>query len=492
MSLRRGPFGVKRWASSFNTIYTASAAYSDVAAAVAAASPGDTVSVPAGSATWESVLHPSVPITILGAGSGQTIITCGSQGGWPDALGIIKWSLQDTGLSRISGFRFNAGTQAADGNNAGMIQIEGSSSQFRFDHNLVDQAIVSGSVTNFALRTAGYVRGVIDNNTFLIPTGGICLQIRHDSWGGIGSYGDNSWATAAPLGTADALFIEHNTASITDGTGLTAFLDGDTGERRVVRYNTLTDVALFAHGTATTGRPRGGRSFEIYENDLTYTQHQPSVISMGSGAGVIYNNRLVTSGGGIIDYGIDLDYWRPGRTRTYWIWGWSGETAIDSITRSGSTATVTVNAGHGIYDSAYGNPQVRISGASQAEYNGTFTATRVSAYIFTITVSGTPATPATGTLILTCPWDGNTDQYGYPCIDQPGRGTGDLITGDYPINGAWPNQALDPVYVWGNTKNGSALSPRAVASNVIVLNRDYYESEKSGYAAYAYPHPLTL
>jgi len=56
-------------------------------------------------------------------------------------------------------------------------------------------------------------------------------------------------------------------------------------------------------------------------------------------------------------------------------------------------------------------------------------------------------------------WDQNTASNGYPCLDQPGRGKGDLLTGtSFPsiVNSAlggqqWPRQALDPIYVWDNT-----------------------------------------
>lgn len=68
--------------------------------------------------------------------------------------------------------------------------------------------------------------------------------------------------------------------------------------------------------------------------------------------------------------------------------------SIASITRVSSTATATSSAPHGL---TTGNV-VFVSGAAQAEYNGTFTVTVTSATTFTYTVSGTPATPATGTI----------------------------------------------------------------------------------------------
>src|SRR5205807_1450834 len=67
-----------------------------------------------------------------------------------------------------------------------------------------------------------------------------------------------------------------------------------------------------------------------------------------------------------------------------------GVQLVGSITRSGSTATVTMPA-HGYRN----GDQVQIFGAAQAEYNGTFTIANATSTTFTITVSGTPASPAT-------------------------------------------------------------------------------------------------
>jgi hypothetical protein len=71
-----------------------------------------------------------------------------------------------------------------------------------------------------------------------------------------------------------------------------------------------------------------------------------------------------------------------------------GRDLIQSITRVGSTATVRIP------DHGYQNGDtIQISGADQPEYNGTFTVSNVAASTFTITVSGSPATTATGHLI---------------------------------------------------------------------------------------------
>jgi hypothetical protein len=69
---------------------------------------------------------------------------------------------------------------------------------------------------------------------------------------------------------------------------------------------------------------------------------------------------------------------------------------IAEIVRNGSTARAYA-AGHGLTT----GDSVTIAGANQSEYNGTFTVTVVDPVLFTYTVSGTPVSPATGTITAT-------------------------------------------------------------------------------------------
>jgi hypothetical protein len=81
---------------------------------------------------------------------------------------------------------------------------------------------------------------------------------------------------------------------------------------------------------------------------------------------------------------------------------------------------------------------------------------------------------------------------GLQCIDQPGVGMGDLLSGDPPSPVDWPNHASDPNYIWNNLRNGvSSNDDNGVARNSqIQLDRDFIRSAKPGYAAYTYPHQL--
>jgi len=76
--------------------------------------------------------------------------------------------------------------------------------------------------------------------------------------------------------------------------------------------------------------------------------------------------------------------------------GWfpSDPIVVSSITRSSTTATCSTATPHGRTTGEY----VQIRGADQAEYNGTVQVTVTDSDTFTYTVSGSPATPATGTI----------------------------------------------------------------------------------------------
>jgi hypothetical protein len=97
----------------------------------------------------------------------------------------------------------------------------------------------------------------------------------------------------------------------------------------------------------------------------------------------------------LVDLNVTLVYDAQSGT---WV-QWSTLTAaasvnVSSITRVGTTATVTTGTAHGLSD---GDP-VTIAGASQSDYNGTFQISYVSTTVFTIEVANSPVTPATGTI----------------------------------------------------------------------------------------------
>lgn len=81
--------------------------------------------------------------------------------------------------------------------------------------------------------------------------------------------------------------------------------------------------------------------------------------------------------------------------------------SVTSITRAGSTATLTTPAAHNFVTGQV----VNVSGAGQTEYNGDFPITSVTSTTFNYTVTGTPVTPATGTITVKAAPLGFTKSY---------------------------------------------------------------------------------
>lgn len=71
--------------------------------------------------------------------------------------------------------------------------------------------------------------------------------------------------------------------------------------------------------------------------------------------------------------------------------------SVQTLTRSGSVATATFATTHNIAT----NTSVVFAGANQSEYNGTFIVNAVEENQLSYTISGTPVTPATGTITAT-------------------------------------------------------------------------------------------
>jgi hypothetical protein len=81
----------------------------------------------------------------------------------------------------------------------------------------------------------------------------------------------------------------------------------------------------------------------------------------------------------------------------------------------------------------------------------------------------------------------------YPCLDQSGRGAGVLLSGSQPTPSGPVNQALEPIYVWGNTGYNFAQCGNSPWGINVRLGRDFIDNgttPKPGYTSYVYPHPL--
>jgi len=101
------------------TFNAASPSLADVRAAIASAGNGDTVAIPAGTATWSSTLNVTKAITLAGAGIGQTIIKDNVPRGRSSS--VIEWVLQANQPSRMTGIEF--GNAASSESFVGAIMV---------------------------------------------------------------------------------------------------------------------------------------------------------------------------------------------------------------------------------------------------------------------------------------------------------------------------------------------------------------------------------
>jgi len=131
--------------------------------------------------------------------------------------------------------------------------------------------------------------------------------------------------------------------------------------------------------------------------------------------------------------------------------------AVTSITRASTTATVTTTLAHGY---TTGN-SVTILGATQSDYNGTFTITVTGANTFTYTVANSPTTPATGTITSNIPVPYTvSNYYGQTLILTSLTSTGTTATATYNAHGLSAGRWVTISGATPSTYNGSFLITR--------------------------------
>lgn len=291
------------------TIVATSPSFSSVSAAVSTAQPGDTVQVPAGSATWSSTLMMTRPITLVGAGIGNTVI---SSGIGDHFSGLIKFVPSDPNSNpsfRVTGFTFNGGW-----NSSGIVISNGTATninRIRIDHNNFNNFI------QYAIKWDGEVYGLLDHNQFVDNY--LCTQILGRDW--------YSWE-GFPLqpGTANYPYLEDNTYTYTgDRTDVAFIVEAGQGSRFVFRHN-VVDVQssalrgvleLFdAHGNqdpvTPAYRPNGSRGtigVEIYDNRVSVLANH-RILNLRGGAAKMFNNVVTQASGAGSDINMtEYDGW---------------------------------------------------------------------------------------------------------------------------------------------------------------------------------------
>ncbi len=138
--------------------------------------------------------------------------------------------------------------------------------------------------------------------------------------------------------------------------------------------------------------------------NLSYglTGNRPSDALAGTGTLDFSLNNSASNSGGVVGYyspyhASKRTGWTAGAEIFLWLEGASVVSSVSSMTRSGTTVTVTTGAAHGLI-TGY---TVRLSGAVQTDYNWFWVVTVTSATQFTFQIGTSPATPATGTITAT-------------------------------------------------------------------------------------------
>ncbi|MDE2038306.1 MAG: peptidoglycan-binding protein [Patescibacteria group bacterium] len=485
-------------ASAAHAITAASCSQTDVQSAIDAASTGDTVTIPAGSCTWTMPVSLNKPITLQGSGNQQTVITDGTSKTASSNWYALILSSSAGGITRLTNITLTGGTYPAGNPSRGMLVIGGSDPHWRVDH-VHFLATRSVAITEYAKG------GVIDHNLFDLNEWDFAIFV----YNGDGTYGDISWTEPLDLGNgSDAVYIEDNVIEAVPG-AISVALDAWSGARYVVRYNTLKDVAVMNHGTETAQRYRGARAFEVYNNTFTLTAPESGFTGpmlLRSGNGVIFNNTATgpwPQRNGAYDSFANVDNYRDFGVFTPWgqCDGTSPYDKNDGVVYETGTATA-----------AFTTTSAFLSILTDVAKNWTpnqwvgYTVKDLRSGVSSIIDANTASTisaryDATHSPGLT--WQ-TGDAYqivrASVCIDQMGRGAGDLLTGNGTASSpaidsktgtaSWPNQAPEQTYAWNNSTNGIPNNLTSSSAHVIE-GRDFFSGvSMPGYVPYTYPNPL--
>lgn len=463
------------------TIAAAGLSPQQVQAAVDRAADGDTVVLPAGTATWDrGVTVSGKRIIISGAGIDKTTIVGGAFA--PSAIVpthcVFSIEAEPGGLTRLTALTIDGGQGSKDDYNKGMVAISGASTTWRVDH-----------VRMRATRTCGmrvYASGgVIDHCRFDLVGWFFAIY----GFNGAGVFGDESWTEAAELGKGDKSFFVED--CLFEATNVAFALDGWKGERVVFRHNRLHNAMIGNHGTETSGRLRGGRSFEIYDNVLMFTADVYAAIEMRSGNGVIYNNAIA----GKVKHAIRTDNYRD--ATSFEPWGIAcGESPFDKndVDKDGKPVVYETGAHSGA-----SGARVLICAGKQWKpdqwvgYSVHNAVTGKSSIIETNTrdtIVPRYDESHSGPNLLWSAGDAFRIERCLVALDQTGRGKGTLISGDVPSPARWPRQEPEQTYVWRNTLNGAPCKMISGSAH-IREGMDFYNKPPIGYTAHPYPHALT-
>jgi hypothetical protein len=442
---------------------------------------GDTITIPAGTFTWTTRVTITKGITLQGAGVNSTIIKDNVQSGR-----LIGVTLAANNVTRITGIDFeNGGRSNPVFAPEGILHVDGDNrngGKFRFDHCKWN---VKGPIVCDA------VIGVIDHNTF--PADLFSPAIYPDAyrWNGLDN-GDGAWSDPTSFGTDRFLFIEDNVFTKTIASTY-AITDSEGGGRFVIRHNQILQGGLVAsHGTESTGRPRGSRAIEVYNNTFAGAGINKFVGDLRSGCLLFHDNTIGGYWGFLANYEMK-------NLRNIWNFNpWGGADGTNPWDVNDPTVyfrgTVSAVSGATVTVSANFTPNQYALYVLRRTSNVCSSSTINFAEISSNTPNRiTYGGAGFGHNMAVCVGDTVEIRKVNFALDQPGRAGGSMVTGSPPVvPSGWNNQVTEPCYSWNNTNtdNGSANVPLTLGAglknNGIMVN----DTAMPGYTPYTYPHPL--
>jgi hypothetical protein len=484
--------------------------FAAVSAAVASAKNGDTVIVPAGTASWTKTLVINKPITLIGqttvsytneTANDRTIILDDVSRSISPSAPIIHtivtsgdMAVEPTApLLQIKGFTFRGSFNTPKGAPNGAIMLSGTCPAVRISNCHFDR-LYQMSITTF-----GWIYGVMDNClhtlTHRVRVGAMGMPTYNGQ-----TYGDGSWMEDADWGSYKFFFTENNVVhnfTLKDGTNM----DAKKGARYVVRYSKLYDCSFIQNHGTEGDRDRGCRAIEFYNNicKRSNTKAPGSPGGLRSGNILFHDNKYT----GLALNSPSVTTWAVRMGTAFQPWGLaSGDNPWDQndlrgVYASGTTFTASVVSEDKSTTSFY------VAGDLRAYNTGGYsiqnTRTGLGGMIWAAAYNS-----STNKTRITCgysiAWDTSKVKFniGDPfqicrvsrVLDQTGLGKGTFCSTPKSLNGA-VNEAS---YAWNNTQaNGPKVTihSKAAIKPTFVEGRDYFNSAPLFvYKPYTYPHPL--
>ena len=486
-----------------------SPSFFDVSEAITSAAKGDTVIVPAGTASWTQTLVINKPISLVGqttvnytneTANDQTIIfddvSRSSTPSAPIIYGIVTagdMNVEPTvPLLVIKGFTFRGSPNTPTGAPNGAIMLAGTCPAVRVSNCHFD------SLYQSSIYTFGWIYGVMDNCLHTITRFLLTGTMGMTTYSGQ-KYGDGSWTEDAHWGSYKFFFTENNVVHAKSPAQYG--MDAKGGARYVVRYSKIYDLSFVqTHGTEE-GRNRGCRAIEFYNNIC----NRSSTTAPGSPGGLRSGN-LLFHDNKYTGMALDTPWVSLSAFRTFvnfqpWKLA-SGDNAWDRNDPHGLYASGTALTAS-VVGETKGSTSFYVAGNLSAYNTGGYSIQNTRTGLGGIIRSAVYNSTANRTL-MTCDysiaWAASkvTFYIGDPfqicrvlrVLDQTGLGKGTVCSTPKSLNGA-VNEAS---YAWNNTQADGTkviIHSGAPANPTFVEGRDYFNSPPPfAYQSYTYPHPL--